>query len=76
MDLKVNRECDEKGGGRENAGIDGIFLNDTSLQSRNCKLINNGENNALTDNREAQDQYQRQGLLIPRHLQVIQDNVT
>jgi hypothetical protein len=53
MDLKVNRECDEKGG-----GVRMLEYNDASLQSRNCKLINNGENNALTDNREAQDQYQ------------------
>jgi hypothetical protein len=45
-------------GGGENTGIEGIFLNGASLQSGNCKLINNGENNALTDNREAWDQYQ------------------
>jgi hypothetical protein len=64
MDLKANKKCDEKGG--ENIGIEEISFNGASLQSRNCKLINNGENNALTDNREAWDQYQQQGQLIPR----------
>ena len=63
MDLKANKECDKRGG--ENARIEGISLNGASLQSRNSKLINNGENNALTDNKEAWDQYQRQGQLIP-----------
>jgi hypothetical protein len=57
MDPKANNECDKKEGG-ENAGIEGISLDGASLQSRNCKLINNGENNALTNNKEARDQYQ------------------
>jgi hypothetical protein len=52
-------------GGGENTRIEGIFLNGASLQGKNFKLINNGENNALTDNKEAQDQYQQQGQLIP-----------
>jgi hypothetical protein len=53
-------------GGGENTGIEGISLDGASLQNRNLKLINNGENNALTDNKEARDQYQQQGQLIPK----------
>jgi hypothetical protein len=46
------RNVTRRGGG-ENVRIEGISLNGASLQSRNCKLINDEENNALTDNREA-----------------------